>query len=300
MGGRWWRDSALHAYLEPTWASCFRDDIFFLASGIAFNILLATVPFGLLLVSGLTYVVNLSAAASLARMGDVIDRILPPESAGGAAAPLIHTLLGDVSHAGGRVGLYSAICFIWFTTRLFGSLRGVLSTVFRTETDRGLVEGKLFDAQITIGATLLVLVYAFLSAYLAMATTRGVHFLAEIGVQRAAMGRLAYTIGQIVTFAVAGALLFALYRVLPKRWMPIRTALVAATVGAIAFEIVQGCFALYLRHFNPASLYTGTLAAIVIVLVWVYCVAAIFVVGAEVGHIYQLRHAGGRRHAGLA
>jgi uncharacterized BrkB/YihY/UPF0761 family membrane protein len=77
-------------------------------------------------------------------------------------------------------------------------------------------------------------------------------------------------------------------------------ALIAATVGAGAFEIVKVLFGLYLRHFNPASLYTATLAAIVIVLVWVYCLAAIFVIGAEVGQTYALRRVGGRRHAALA
>jgi membrane protein len=292
----WWRDSAFRDYAARAWGKRAKEDLFFLASGIAFNILLAAIPFCLVLVSGLGYALNMSAGESMARMSTLIDRLLPPESAAGTAAPLLHLLLTDITRASAKVGIYSAICFVWFTTRLFASLRGVLANVFDTEAERGLVEAKLFDVQVTVAATLLVVAYTLLNAYLAIATTRGVRLLAAIGVQRSAMGMLAYSVGQLIAFAVVLALLFALYRYLPKRRIPPRVALVAATMGAVAFEIVKVLFGFYLRHFNPASLYTATLAAIVVVLVWVYCLAAIFVVGAEVGQTYALRRAGGRRH----
>jgi membrane protein len=283
----WGRRSALSDYLRRVWDNSAEDNIFFLASGIAFNILLAAVPFFLLLVSGLGYVLNLSPAASLARVSVLIDRLLPPES--GNARAVLYGLLNDVIRARGQVGLYSAIGFVWFSTRLFGSLRSVLASVFDIDRDRGIIDGKLFDARVTIMATSLVVAYTALSAYMAIATTRGAEVLAAVGVQSQTMGTLTYTAGRILAFTVIGLMFFALYKYLPNRHIRGPTALVSATVAAVLFELAKVAFRSYIRHFNPGSFYTGTLAAIAIVIVWVYYAALLFVLGGEVGQVYELR-----------
>jgi membrane protein len=43
------------------------------------------------------------------------------------------------------------------------------------------------------------------------------------------------------------------------------------------------------KSFNPGSLYTGTLAALIIVVVWVYYAAMIFILGGEVAQVHELR-----------
>ena len=48
-------------------------------------------------------------------------------------------------------------------------------------------------------------------------------------------------------------------------------------------------FSAYVRTFNPGSLYTGTLTAIVVIVVWTYYAALIFILGGEVGQVYELR-----------
>ena len=51
----------LRDYAKRVWDNAGEDNIFFLAGGIAFNILLAAVPSVLLLVSGLATLLNHSA-----------------------------------------------------------------------------------------------------------------------------------------------------------------------------------------------------------------------------------------------
>jgi len=48
-------------------------------------------------------------------------------------------------------------------------------------------------------------------------------------------------------------------------------------------------FSYYTARFNPASLYTTTLAAIIVIIVWFYYAAVIFILGGEVGQVYELR-----------
>jgi membrane protein len=241
----------------------------------------------LLLVSGLGYVLDMSPAASLANATELVDRLLPPGS--GNARAMVHGLLLDAIRSRGQVGFYSAIGFVWFSTRLFGSLRSVLASVFDIDRDRGIVAGKLFDARVTIASTLLVVAYTVLSAYLAIATTRGAHVLAEIGVEPRTMGTLAYTAGRVLAFLVIAAMFYGLYQYLPNRHVRPQKALISAGVASVLFELAKMAFRAYIRHFNPGTIFTGALATLVIVILWVYYAAIVFILGGEIGQVYELR-----------
>lgn len=279
--------STIRDYAKRVWDNSGEDNIFFLAGGIAFNILLAAVPFFLLIVSGLAFFLNHSTDASTAEALALLDRLLPPhaETADGP----IHRLLTDALQLRGSVGLYSAIGFIWFSTRLFGSLRSVLADVFDIETDRGIVAGKLFDVQITVISTLILVAYTFLSAYLAIATTHGVAVLAAIGIRDDVMGGLEYWFGRLIAFAFVLLMFFSLYKYLPNRRIRSKTALVGAFSTALLFEGARNVFTAYVTSFNPGSLYSGTLYALIILVFWVYYAALIFVLGGEIAQVFELR-----------
>jgi membrane protein len=280
----WW---TLRDYARRVWDNAGEDNIFFLAGGIAFNILLAAVPFALLLVTGLAYLLNQSAESSAQTVTQLIDRLLP----GGytAGRDLLHGALGEAVRTRGQVGFLSAIGFVWFSTRLFGSLRSVLADVFDIEQDRGIVEGKLFDVLITVVSTLMVVAYTAISAYLAIATTHGSAFLQRFGVRADVLGAAAYWTARALAFAVIVAMFFALYKFLPNRRIRWRTALLGALSAGLLLELAKAAFAAYIKSFNPGGLYTGTLAVFVIVVFWVYYAACVFILGGEVAQVYELR-----------
>jgi membrane protein len=113
--------------------------------------------------------------------------------------------------------------------------------------------------------------------------------MADIGVQHAAMNRFEYWSARAFEFLFVAGTFFALYRFLPARPVRARAAVVAGMFSAVLLEVAKLAFTTYLRHFNPGSLYTGTLAAIVIVIIWLYYAATIFILGGEVGQVYELR-----------
>lgn len=247
---------------------------------------MALVPFALLLISGTSFFLGRQPEDAANTIIGLIESLLPRD----APAPglLLRQLVEDVMRTRGAVGLYSAITFAWFSTRLFGSLRSVLALIF-DGTDRGIVAGKLFDFLATIVATFAVAVYVVFSAYLTLATTRGAELLVRFGLAEGAMGSLTYIVGRILAVAVIIALFFALYRGLPRRRPPQRTALVAATVAGVLFEFARYAFALLVKRADPSSLYTGTIAAVVAVVFWVYYSALLFLIGGEVAQAYDLR-----------
>ncbi|HEX3157178.1 MAG TPA: YihY/virulence factor BrkB family protein [Gemmatimonadaceae bacterium] len=274
-------------FAKRVWDNSGEDNVFFLAGGIAFNILLAAIPFFLLLISGLAYIFNQSTDASLTEVAALVDRLLPPGLNPGQLT--ISNILGDIVKARGSLGVYSAIGFVWFSTRLFGSLRSVLAEVFDIESERGIVEGKLFDIKVTVLSTVLVAAYTVLSAYLAFATSRGVALLGELGVRQDVMGQVGYWVGRLVAFGFIVAMFFSLYKLLPKRRIRWPTALIAALFTSTLFEAARNLYTAYVENFNPGSLYSGTLYALVTVVFWVYYAAFLFILGGEVAQVYELR-----------
>ena len=277
----------LSDYAKRVWDNAGEDNIFFLAGGIAFNIMLVAVPFVLLLVSGLATLLNHSADQTFADVTAIIDSLLPPHAE--TTESPVHTMLIDIIRTRGAVGVYSAVGFIWFSTRLFGSLRSVLADVFDIETDRGIIAGKLFDIQITIMSTLLLVAYTALSAYLALATTRGVQIIERFGIRADVMGTVEYVLGRFVAFTFVALMFFGLYKFLPNRRIRWQTALLAALFTSTMFELAKNVFTAYVAEFDPGSVYTGTLYALVIIVFWVYYAAMIFILGGEVGQVYELR-----------
>lgn len=256
------------------------DDVTFLAGGLAFNILLAGVPFILLLGSALGYLYGESLESSTALVQRVLDRLLPPQL--GVGGSMLDPVLSDVQRTRALFGIGGALGFLYFSARLFGSLRSVMSTVFAHGRDRGFLKGMLWDVHLSVMTVVLSVAWVVLSAWVTVSSGRIGSTLNEFGVREEVLTGAQVFFGRLVAAAVLVALFTALYRWLPKKrtdWIPS----VAGGISAAAFfEIARGLFGMLVRTFPPGSLYSGTLGAIVVVVFWVYYAALIFILGAEV------------------
>jgi membrane protein len=275
-------------YLKRIWDNSAEDNVLFLAGGIAFNIMLAAIPFFLLLITGLTYL--LPAITDLTpqkAIHEFIDRLLPLRAE--AADDWVHQMIDDVLKTRSTVTVWSGLLFAWLSTRLFGSLRTALADVFDIEHERSIILGKIFDFQITLLSTILFVASTLVTTYLAVAATRGLTVLQHAGVREEAITGLNYWIGRGLAFVFITTMFFALYKFLPVRKVRTRTALLAATFSGVFFEAAKYVFRIVMAGLNPQTIYSGTIAALVIIVVWVYYAALIFLVGGEVGQVYELR-----------
>src|SRR6202008_360152 len=126
-----------------------QDDIFFLAGGIAYNILFAAVPFLLMLIGVFGFVLQAVVDDPGQAAVDYVFSILPPsqrikESTG--------ALVNDLVAGRTGVGPLGLTPFIWGSPRLFGTLRTALKDIFDLPDERGILEGKIFDLQMVIVA----------------------------------------------------------------------------------------------------------------------------------------------------
>jgi membrane protein len=277
-------------YAIRVWDNSGEDNVLFLAGGIAFNLILAALPFILLLAAGVGWLVPLvyhGDINSTTKVLDFIDGLLPAHNHGETSS--LDKLMADLMRTASSVTIYSALVFTWFSTRLFGSLRTVLASVFDIESERGIIAGKIFDVKITIVSTLLFVASVTVNSYVTLASSSGATALVTLGLRRDVMDSLEASLGRVLAFAFITLMFFALYKYLPIRQIRTKTAWVAAGFTSFAFEAARVLFALYATTFNPGSLYTGTLTAIIVVIVWFYYAAVVFLIGGEVGQVFELR-----------
>lgn len=257
--------------MRRVWTAAYEDNVFFLASALAFDALLAALPFVLLALGALGYVVQ-GHQDPLSQVHALLDRFLPfqagPEGPMGPA----ERLLAGVSESRGELSAFGLPLFIWLATRFYGAVRAGLNEVFDTDESRPWWVGKTVDLAL-VGLSLLILV-----AHTAVGLVVPGGVWGERLLRRTAS-------------AVFGTALFYLvYTVAPSRRVRRDTALVAATVAALAFEVARVLYGVYLSQFATLDRLVSNANAIALglLLVWFYYTAVVFLVGGEVAETYDL------------
>lgn len=251
----------------------------FLAGGVAFNILLAGVPFILLLAGALGFLLGETLDSSTGIVQGFLRAMLPQTAVEGS---MLDPILADVVRTRTAFGIGGGIGFLWFSARLFASLRSVMTTVFAHGRDRTVLGGMLWDLNLTVMTVILLTAWISVSAFLSVTSGTISAALVARGVRVEVMSGVEVLAGRAIVFALVVAIFFALYRWLPKRrtaWIP---ALAGGVVAALLFELARWLFGAVFAIFPPTTVYTGTLGALVLVVFWTFYAALVFVLGAEV------------------
>lgn len=279
---------ARHRVKDFVWRVVSRaeeDNIFFMAGAITFNLLIVVVPLVLLVVGLAGYVVE-------ALPGDPVEVVLPyvleilPQV--GGEVDLIRTVTNAVnSLVADRAGLslVGAVVFVWISTRLVGTLRTVLREVFDVGQDRGIVRGKVFDAQIVVIGTGLILVNFGVTLVLTAVGNFGVSML---GLESFDLTWARRTVGLVLSFASIWVLFLLIYRYLLVRRIPWRTALVAATFTGLIHELMKAGFSWYATGLADFRSAFGNLATLAVLFVWIYYESLVFILGGEVAQVYTM------------
>ena len=259
------------------------DDIFFLAGGIAFDVLFAAIPFLLMLVGFFGIVLSRVVEDPRKAAVDYIVTILPPtESVVHRAYQIVDVVLA------GRTGfgVFGLILFLWVSSRLIGTLRASLKEIFDLPAERGIVEGKVFDLQMVFLAGTLFVANTGITVVLDAAQRLGITLLGIGGTRE--VETLQELWARLLAFAFIFLMFILIYRYLPRRRTPWRMAMVAATFTSVAWELLKGLFALYVGYATSWQRIYGALVAPVILVLWIYYSAFVFILGGEIAHVYQL------------
>lgn len=272
--GGWHRSAS--GVIRRTFEAAYEDNVPFLASALAFDLLLTVPPFAMLLLGTLGYLVQQRVTTQNLTLHDLIAQFLPA----GAEFSGLEGLLMDVAANRGRLTILGAVLFLWFSTRLFGGLRAALNEVFDTEEGRAWPLAKLLDL------TMMLMTGGLIAAHAWLAVIAGQRETGLYGV-----GGWALRFGtQLAAVAFSTVLFFFVYKVAPSRRIAWPTALVASVLTGVAIEIAKRLFALYLARFATFDRLASdaNVVGFFLFLLWVYYTCYVFLLGGEVAETYDL------------
>jgi membrane protein len=269
---------SLTGVLRRTLEAAVEDNISFLASALSFDLLLTAIPFVVLLLGTAGYLVQHQVVAQQMEMHELVTRFLPPHASGaGDRFATIERVLSDIVANRARLTLIAVPFFLWFSTRLFASLRAALNEVFDTDERQPWALGKLVDVGMVLVTASLFIGNAALSAWVSLLEAWSVRGIGEVA-------------AQLLAFTSSIVLFFLIFKVVPARRIYWRTALVASLFCALAFEVAKRFFAAYVANFATLDRLASdaNVAAFLLLLFWIYYTAFVFLLGGEVAETYDL------------
>lgn len=285
---RWERlSSARDAFLDfvrGVYKKADADNIAFLAGAIAFNILVAAAPLILAALGIAGTILRLQQTDPTETLLRYIFEGLPPVSEE-FQAMVGRILRGLVEQSTGLLSI-GTVFFAWLSTRLIGTLRTALREVFDIQQGRGIIAGKLFDMKMVIAAGTLLALNVGITVTLELVARFG---LDALGISTGDLRPFQLFYGRVVAFLSIWAMFLLMYRYLPPRKIHWSTAIVAATFAAVLFELLKLAFGWYVTNIADYRSTYGNLATLVVLILWIYYSATVFILGGEVGQVFAMR-----------
>jgi membrane protein len=222
-----------------------------------------------------------------AARGEILEQLSDLMGEQGARA--VEGLLASASEPASSVpALLFGLAVLFFgATTVFAELQDAFDRIWRVpgrEPPGGflaLVRGRFLSFGMMLGIAFLLIVSLLATAA-----------LAALGKWYGARFEGWETLLQVINFVVSFALitvLFALiYKVLPRIRVEWRDVWIGAALTALLFVIGKSLIGLYIGKSGIASGY-GAAASLVVLLVWVYYSAQIFLLGAEFTWVYAYK-----------
>ncbi|MEM6464104.1 MAG: YihY/virulence factor BrkB family protein [Pseudomonadota bacterium] len=247
-----------------------RDDGWAMASHVALSTLLALFPF-------LIFATSLASFAGANAFADTAVHIIFDTWPKEIAEPISQQVLTVLTVNRGGLLTVSVLMAAFFASNGVEALRVALNRAYRVEDQRSIFFNRAQSLGFVIIATLILLAISFLLVLAPLLTDTLQKWLpwSDNLVSRLDDWRL----------AVAVVLLFlgliVCHRWLPAGYRPFRAILPGVMVTMIFWVTGALAFSAYLQRFSTyVATYAG-LASIMIALIFLYIIAAIFILGAE-------------------
>lgn len=239
----------------------------------------------LLIIVAIAGIVIGNDAAQLALSAEFAG-VMGPQS-----ADLLKATIETASHRGSGTlaTLIGLMALLVTASGVFGEMQQSLNRIWKVEPN-GVSLSRLVRARAASLGLVAALGFMLL---VSLAASTAISALSEIINQQLPFGELIVSsINTVVSFVLIALLFAAIYKVLPDRRLKWRDVAVGSIVTALLFTIGKSLIGWYIGTSAIATSY-GAAGALMVVLLWVYYSAQIFLFGAEITRAYSVRR--GRR-----
>lgn len=170
---------------------------------------------------------------------------------------------------------------------VFGEVQSAMNAIWKAAPPEGstfarLLRGRLVSMGLVVTAGFLLMVSLAASAALS-------GFSTYLSIAFPVLKPVLAVVDVVLSVVLIGGLFAAMFKVLPDTDIAWRDVAIGAIASTILFEGGKYAIAFYIGQSNVASSY-GAAGALIILLVWIYYSAQIFLLGAEFSRAYAKRY----------
>jgi membrane protein len=230
------------------------------AAAIAYYSLFSIFPLTLALISLGSLVLDSEEAQEAAL--SLVAQFTP------AAVDLVEETIQQVLQGRGTFGIIAVLGFLWSATGVFGALNRAINTAWEAERPR----------PVWAERAILLFLSVISTAIFEVALRLYDSIAPEVPESPGLVPRLATL---IIPYLFTALLFWVVYRVLPYAQVAWSDVLPGALLASLVWEVAKDAFTFYATEFALYSLVYGSLAAVIILLLWSYLSATIILLGAE-------------------
>ena len=251
------------------------DDATHMAAGVAYYALFSLFPLLLGLIAVFSFF--LESDTVRAELTEFVIDFLPGSEA------FVHDNVQAVFQLRGALGLVAILGLLWSGSAIFGAVNRAVNRAWDVHQDRPFYIGKPRQLVMALGIGILFVLSTGIATFVRVAGR-----LAEFDVS--ALAFLVDTLGRVLlqgsSFLFTLMIFLILYKYLPNTRTYWRFIWPGAVVAGGLFELAKYIFITYLNAFATYDTVYGSIAPVIVLLVWTYVSALILILGAELSSEY--------------
>jgi membrane protein len=261
-----------------------------LSRGAAISFYAVTAIAPVLFIATAVAALGLGQRAASRAIHEQLTRIMSADSADMVQLAILHVRSSQHSITGSIIGV---IALVVTASGFFTEIEDALNVIWKAPRHESyfytLLRGRVLSLSLVIGLGLLLMAFMVLAA--------GIHVLVNFLDRYTDIADVVIqAINLVVSFFIVTLLFAAIYKVLPNKRLEWRDVLLGSFGTAVMFEAGQFVIGYYLANLITATIY-GAAGGIIVLLIWVYYSAQIFLLGAEFTKVWAEHYGSQRRRA---
>ncbi len=261
-----------------------RHHVFLLAGGLAFSLFVCIIPFTLIIFWLLGKFLN--SAEVEYQIISFIETVIPYSEYAEFAKDIIFKRVHEVITYRNIAGFIGIVGLFFAASGFASSIRTILNKIFGTDIDVNIFLGKLRDFAVILTAVLALLITTMISPLIDLLrslsqSTPYLHFFDQPIFQK--------FFTAVFSFLIIFFIFSVLYKFIPIVKIRKRSVLLGAFWASLLWIGAKQLFGLYLSNFHTFSRIYGAYALGVVVAFWIYYTSVVFILGAEIGKLFDER-----------
>lgn len=258
--------------------------VFLLGGGLAFSLILCIIPFVLIIFAVLGLV--LDSAYMQYQINLLIDTVIPYYQYSEFVKKIIFTRINEVIEYKNIAGIIGVLGLLFTASGLFSSMRTVLNKVFAIDKDVHFLLGKLRDFALVFMVILIFFLTTLLAPALDLFRQTAVNFKSLQFLNAPIFEHFFFS---LVSFTIIFIVFIVLYLTVPVKKLRNKSTIMSALWAAILWEAAKQLFGYYIYHSSSLGKIYGAYALVVVVAFWIYYSSVVFIIGAEIGKLFEER-----------